>query len=298
MAMPPATGSYTCPYCRTPSDTVDLTCPHCGAPVDVREHISDSGWGAQPPIRDMARIHFSRSTCQISGKYVPVADFGLDENDWVFFSHHVLLYMNPSVRMEALPMAGGWNRMLAGMPLVMMRAAGPGHIAFSHDDPGETVAVPLPANQGIDVAEHRFLVATGNVTYEWHQSNVWYNTQNGDDRETHYPMGMMLDRFTAQGGPGLLLLHSPGNVFIRDLQAGQSILVQPSALMYKDPSVQVRLHFEYPGGTYWSASARMQTKTAWLTLYGPGRVAVQSVFSRPEMVGYVVSSSGATQQRW
>jgi hypothetical protein len=42
----------------------------------------------------------------------------------------------------------------------------------------------------------------------------------------------------------------------------------------------------------------MQTKTAWLTLYGPGRVAVQSVFSRPEMVGYVVSSSGATQQRW
>jgi uncharacterized protein (AIM24 family) len=298
MAMPPTQGAYSCPYCRISSDTVDLTCPHCGAPVDVREHVSDSGWGEQPAIRDMARLHFSRSTCQISGKYVPVADFGLHEDDWVYFSHHVLLFMSPTVRTEALPMAGGWNRVLAGMPLVMMRAAGPGHIAFSHDDPGETIAVPLQANQMIDVAEHRFLVATGNVNYQWHQSNIWYNTQNGDDQETHYPMGMMLDRFTAQAGPGLLLLHSPGNVFIRDLAQGQSILVQPSALIYKDPSVQMQLHFEYPAGAYWFSSSRMQTKTAWLTLYGPGRVAVQSVFRRPEMVGYVVSSSGATQQRW
>ena len=298
MAMPPTQGAYSCPYCRISSDTVDLTCPHCGAPVDVREHVSDSGWGEQPAIRDMARLHFSRSTCQISGKYVPVADFGLHEDDWVYFSHHVLLFMSPTVRTEALPMAGGWNRVLAGMPLVMMRAARPGHIAFSHDDPGETIAVPLQANQMIDVAEHRFLVATGNVNYQWHQSNIWYNTQNGDDQETHYPMGMMLDRFTAQAGPGLLLLHSPGNVFIRDLAQGQSILVQPSALIYKDPSVQMQLHFEYPAGAYWFSSSRMQTKTAWLTLYGPGRVAVQSVFRRPEMVGYVVSSSGATQQRW
>ncbi|HKH87266.1 MAG TPA: AIM24 family protein [Acidimicrobiales bacterium] len=295
---PPGTAVYTCPYCRMPSDTIDLTCPHCGAPADVREHVSDSGWAEQPAIRDMARLHFSRSTCQISGKYVPVADFGLDEQDSVYFSHHVLLHMSPTVRMEAMAMAGGWNRMLAGMPLVMMRAAGPGHIAFSHDDPGETVAVPLPANQSIEVAEHRFLVATGNVVYGWQASGIWYTTQSGDDQETHYPMGMMLDRFTAQAAPGLLLLHSPGNVFIRDLAPGQSILIQPSALLYKDLSVQMRLHFEYPGGAYWFSSARMQTKTTWLTLYGPGRVAIQSVFRRPEMVGYVTSSSGATQQRW
>ena len=67
------TPARTAAYRATPSTR---TCPHCGAPVDVREHVSDSGWGEQPPIRDMARLHFSRSTCQISGKYVPVADFG------------------------------------------------------------------------------------------------------------------------------------------------------------------------------------------------------------------------------
>ena len=67
-------GAYTCPYCRTASDGGGGTCPHCGAPVDVRLRVTDSGWVEQPPIRDMARIRFGRSTCQISGEYVPVAE--------------------------------------------------------------------------------------------------------------------------------------------------------------------------------------------------------------------------------
>jgi hypothetical protein len=33
-------------------------------------------------------------------------------------------------------------------------------------------------------------------------------------------------------------------------------------------------------------------------LQGPGRVAIQSVFEQPEMVGGVVNSSGATTQYW
>ena len=63
--------------------------------MDIRERLSDSGWAEQPPIRDMARIHFSRSTCQIVGKYVPVAEMNLHDDDWVYFSHHVLLHTDP-----------------------------------------------------------------------------------------------------------------------------------------------------------------------------------------------------------
>jgi hypothetical protein len=36
----------------------------------------------------------------------------------------------------------------------------------------------------------------------------------------------------------------------------------------------------------------------WLTLQGPGRVAIQSVFEPPEMVGSVVNSSPATTHYW
>jgi uncharacterized protein (AIM24 family) len=299
MAMPPQTGAYTCPYCRIPSGTPDRTCPHCGAPVDIRAHVSDSGWAEQPGIRDMARIQFGRSTCQISGVYVPVADMNLYEGEWVYFSHHVLLHTAPSVTLDALKMATGWNRRLAGMPLIMMTATGPGHIAFSHDHPGETVAIPLMPNQAMDVVEHRFLVATGNVNYNWEQSGIWYQTGSGDDREMRYPLGMTMDRFRAEAAPGLLLLHAPGNVFLRDLAHGQHILIQPSALLYKDPTVQMNLHFEYPGGSYWFSRASQQCLTAWLALHGPGRVAVQSVFERPETVGYVTDSCwGSTTHHW
>jgi len=292
------TATYTCPYCRIPSEGSGGTCPHCGAPVDIRERVSDSGWAEQPPIRDMARIHFSRSTCQIIGTYVPVAEMNLHDDDWVYFSHHVLLHVDPRVRLDAMKMGSAWNRRLAGMPLIMMTARGPGHIAFSADEPGETIAVPLQHNQAVDVVEHRFLVATGNVSYQWENSGIWFATQNGDDTEYHYPLGQTMDRFWAQGGPGLMLLHAPGNSFIRDLRQGERICIQPSGLIWKDPTVRMFLHFEYPRGSYWFSSARWQAKTVWLTLQGPGRVAIQSVFERPEMVGQVVNCSAATTQYW
>jgi uncharacterized protein (AIM24 family) len=290
--------TYTCPYCRMASDGSGLSCPRCGAPVDVRLRVSRSGWVKQPPIRDMARIRFNRSTCQISGAYVPVAEMALHEQDWVYFSHHVLLHTEPRVRLEPIVMRGGWNRVLAGMPLIMMKAQGPGYVAFSADRPGETLAIPLGPGQAVDVLEHKFLLATGNVGYQWLNSGIWFVTKHGDDSETHYPIGRVIDRFYAQGGPGLLLLHNPGNSFVRDLAPRERILIQPGGLIWKDPTVRMSLHVEYPRGRYWFSSARLQAKSVWLTLHGPGRVAIQSVFRRPETVGRIVRSSGTTWQQW
>jgi uncharacterized protein (AIM24 family) len=295
---PTAQSSYTCPYCRMAGDASGTSCTHCGAPVDIRLRVSKSGWAEQPAIKDMARIRFDRSTCQISGTYVPVAEMNLDPQNAVYFSHHVLLHAEPSVRLEAMKMGGGWNRVLAGMPLIMMQAWGPGHIAFSADHPGETLAIPLAANQSVEVVEHRFLVATSNVNYQWERSGVWFTTRSGDEEEWHYPLGQMMDRFTAHGAPGLLLLHGPGNTFIRDLGPGDRVLMQPSALIWKDPSVQMHLHQEYPRGQYWFSSARWQAKSMWLVLQGPGRIAMQSVFEAPETVGSINRSSPTTTQYW
>jgi uncharacterized protein (AIM24 family) len=292
------TSTYSCPYCRIPSDGAGNTCPHCGAPVDVRERVSDSGWAEMPPIRDMARIHFNRSSCQISGKYVPVAEMKLDQQDSVYFSHHVLLHCDTSVQLDSMRMAGGWNRMLAGMPLYMMTAKGPGYLAISADQPGETLAIPLQANHGVDVVEHRFLIATSNVGYQWQPSGIWFTTQSGNDTEWHYPIGQTMDLFAAHGGPGLLLLHAPGNTFIRDLRQGERILVEPSSLIWKDRTVGMYLHFEYPRGQYWFSSSRWQAKSTWLVLQGPGRIAIKSVFEPPEMTGSVFTSSGATTHYW
>jgi uncharacterized protein (AIM24 family) len=289
--------AYVCRYCRLNSDAAATSCPHCGAPIDVRAIVSRSGWVKQPGITDMARIQFGQSRVQIEGTQVPVADFDLAGQEWIYFSHHSLLWSDPSVRLSNSGLAGGWNRMLAGMPLIMMEARGPGHLALSHNHAGDVVALPLMPGQQVWVREHRFLTATGNIAYTWENTNIWYVTGSGDDRETHYPMGMLGDRFTAHQSPGLLLLHSPGNTFLRDLAPGETILVQPSALLYRDLSVNMHLHLEYPRGQGISWWASFEQRNIWLRLIGPGRVAVQSIFERPESER-ITDHSPATLYRW
>jgi uncharacterized protein (AIM24 family) len=185
------------------------------------------------------------------------------------------------------------------MPLIMVEARGPGHVALSDNHAGEVVALPLQRGQQIWVREHRFLTATGNVRYDWQQTGIWYTTGSGDDQETHYPMGQFGDVFGAHEGPGLLLLHSPGNTFIRDLQPRQSLLIQPSALLYRDVSVRSVLHLEYPrnmGFAFWHN--RWSYRSVWLRLFGPGRVAVQSIYQRPENTDMITSHSYATTHHW
>ena len=142
------------------------------------------------------------------------------------------------------------------------------------------------------------LVATTSVDYSWFQTNVWFTTKNGDETETHYPLGMFMDRFTAGKMPGLLLLHASGNVFVRELAANQQILIKPTALLFKDPTVQMNLHIEQPKVT-WNAWSSWGERYLWLLLRGPGRVAVQSAFEPVEDNGRnMTSHSFMTQSRW
>ncbi|HYY10213.1 MAG TPA: AIM24 family protein, partial [Kineosporiaceae bacterium] len=271
--------------------------PNCGAPLDVRTAVSRSGWVEQPPIRDMTRIQFGQSRVQVEGRQVPVADFALAAGDSVYFSHHTLLWTEHATQLGNSGLGGGWKRMMAGLPLIMMEAHGPGRLALSDNHAGELIALPLQHGQAMWVREHRFLAATGNVGYDYERTGVWYTTGSGDDRETHYPLGQYGDIFSARSGPGLLLLHAPGNVFLRDLQPGEPLLVQPGALVYRDVAVTAHLHLEYPRfqGVSWRST--YEHRMVWLRLVGPGRVAVQSVFGH-QTGGRITSSSGASRQSW
>ena len=184
------------------------------------------------------------------------------------------------------------------MPIFMMQAKGPGHIAFSRDLPGELLALPLQPGQAVDVREHFMLAATNQVAYGWTNTNIWFTTKNGDETETHYPMGVFLDRFSTSNMPGLLLLHASGNVFVRKLAAGQTILIKPTALIFKDPTVSMQLHFEHPNSN-WNLWMSFTQRYLWLKVTGPGRVAIQSAFEPVEDNGRnIVSHSPATRQNW
>jgi uncharacterized protein (AIM24 family) len=292
--------SYVCRYCRQPSDAGAPSCPCCGAPIDIRAAVSTSGWQRQPAIKDMARIQFGQSHVQVIGTLAPIADFALAQGESIYFGHHRLVWSDPSATLATLPMGNSWKRALAGMPIVMMSGTGPGHVALSDNAAGEVIALPLQHGQGIWVREHRFLTAGSAVDYTFRPTNIWFVTGSGDDRETHYPLGQFGDVFTATSGPGLLLIHAPGNTFVRDLAPGETLLVQPTSVIYCDLTVSMHLHMEYPSssGGIWGFWRRFSYRTLWLRLVGPGRVAVQSVFEREESSESINSSSFATTRSW
>ncbi len=297
-APPPAVRSGRCNWCGSEADFSQPSCPACGAALRGPITASEGGWTKLPARKDMAKIQAGNSSCQIEGAYVPVADMNLAAGASVYFTHHVLLWKDPQVNITTMSLQGAWKRMFAGLPLIMTQAQGPGRIAFSKDEPGELIPFCLQPGRSIDVREHMLLAATSNVAYDWFQTGIWFETKNGDDTETHYPVGRVMDRFTAPQTPGLLLLHAAGNIFTRDLGHGQTILVKPTALVFKDPTVDMHLHFEHPDVQFMSWGS-WGNRYLWLRLIGPGRVAIQSVFDRIEGESRNMTRwSNATATRW
>jgi uncharacterized protein (AIM24 family) len=317
--------TYTCPYCRQVSEAATGSCPWCGAPVDVRLRTTDGGWTEQPPIADMTHIQAGQSNVQIEGSICSVADWSLAAGDGLFFPHHVILWQEPSVTLTQMPMSKPWTRHRAGLPMFMMEAAGPGRIAFSHDTPGEVIALPLQAGATIDVTEHRLLTATRGISYDWYESGLYYSTsgrdaadsgagvgllklgldlagnerqERADETRWHYPIGQYLDRFHAGDRPGLVLISAGGNAYTRHLAEGESMLVKPPALIFKDPTVAIQLHVEYPhaGMKLWRTWGN---RYLWLRVWGPGRIGIESCYPPHDDPGTDFQSmSPATQHMW
>ena len=319
--------SYTCPYCRQSSTPNTDNCPQCGAPVSIGLKTTEGGWTDMPPIADLTRIQAGRSSVQIEGSIGAVADWNLAAGEGLYFPHHGLKWVEPSVTLGTVPIVKPWTRYRAGRPLVMLNATGPGHIAFAHQAPGEVIAIPLPAGATVEVGENRLLVATQNVAYDWTESDVWYtasgstsadqgagagllrmgldltgvsddDNRSSEQTEFHYPVGRYLDRFTATDRPGLVLIGAGGNAYQRDLAEGETILVKPPALLFKDPTVAMQLHVEYPaaGLKLWRTWGN---RYLWLRLWGPGRVGIESQYAAAADPGtHFGSMSPATQHLW
>src|SRR6185369_1322793 len=105
---------YRCQWCGFASriGAGATTCPACGAGIDVRAVVDAAGWAELPAIRDMARLQVGRSTCQIEGSYVPVADFALAPGDRVYFNHQTMLWRDTKVRVDIAPISGWFRRLL------------------------------------------------------------------------------------------------------------------------------------------------------------------------------------------
>ena len=223
-----------CRWCHAQSPSSARTCDRCGAPLDVRDTVSDSGWREAPRLRDLTEVHWASSSCQLDAGVVPVVEVALAEADSVFFEHHAMLWKDETVPMSVMSTPGGAKRLLSGLPFVLSVARGPGRVALSRDAPGELIVLPVDPPKEIDVREHALVLASGTLTYS-------FEKLPGLRAMLAAGTGMYLDRYVAQSGPGLMVLHGYGDVFERTLGEGETILVNPGAFFYKDSSVTMEV---------------------------------------------------------
>lgn len=255
-----------CQWCQAMNEPTALNCRACAAPLDIKDLVSESGWREAPRIKDMAEFQFGNSTCQVEGDVVPVAEISLGAGDAVFFEHHVLLWKDDRTPMSVMQLQGGMRRVLAGMPFILSVAQGPGRVAFSRDQTGELVVLPLHPGMEMDVREHAFLLASHNISYSFVRIKGLRNILFGGQ-------GMFMDRFVTTDTPGMLMLHGYGNVFERTLKPSETILLEPGAFLYKDSSVTMDVQpIQLSTGFFGGQSMNLAKMT------GPGRVGIQSMY--------------------
>lgn len=292
-----ADGVKFCGSCGAPLQQANLTPPPqppppgpaYGAPQGVYtppnqyEEYANSTFGNAVPKAELHNpkgpLRIADMTITIDGELVPVVDIMLGNQMPIYFEHHILLWKHPGVQIGFKSLRGAARRFFAGLQIFISEAQGPGNISFSRDSVGQIVALRLQPGQMVEVREHQFLVATGNVDYN-------FTFMQGAANILFSRTGLFIDQFTAQGGEGMLLLHGYGNVFEKMLAPGEALDVEPGAWLWKDPSVQMTVTTvagsQRGGGILGAIGGLMAGASFVLNRFiGPGRVGIQSMTYHP-----------------
>jgi len=224
---------------------------------------------------------FAGVTYHLEGELVPVLHVELQQAS-LYFEHHVLLWKHPQLEIGVRAMKGTIKRMFAGLPIFLTETRGSGHIAFSRDGAGQIVPLHLSRGQSIDVREHQFLAATGDVDYS-------FQTVAGVSNMLFGSSGFFVDTFAATGSDGIVWLHGYGNVFSVELAPGEQIDIEPGGWVYKDRSVSMETQFQRLTTGFLASAGRI----FWNRFTGPGRVGIQSMYYHPPVATETGSGSAA-----
>ncbi len=209
---------------------------------------------------------FAGLTYHVEGELVPVLHIDLGHIP-VYFEHHILLWKEPQVRIDVKQLSGAFKRVIAGMPICMVQAMGPGQIGFSRDGAGHVFGIHFQGRQSLDVREHQWLAATDTLSYTFNRVKGFANMMMSGT-------GIFIDTFTCMAPEGILWLHGYGNVFELNLAAGEVIDVEPGGWIYKDPSVSMETVVQQLGTSLFAGNSQL----VFNRFRGPGRLGVQSMY--------------------
>jgi uncharacterized protein (AIM24 family) len=204
---------------------------------------------------------------RVQGELVPMLHIRLDGSVPVYFEHHVVLWKDPALDIGMKAVKGAFRRMVAGMPVFMTEARGPGEIAFSRDGAGHVFPLHLGAGEAIQVREHQFLAATGNIEYG-------FSRVKGIGSMLFGSSGFFMDRFSGSQHEGVVWLHGYGNVFEKLLGPGEQIDVEPGGWIYRDDGVRMEQKVYGLRTGIFGGSGNL----VFNRFTGPGRVGIQSMY--------------------
>jgi len=164
---------------------------------------------------------------RIHGTTMPAIEFLLQPGETIISEAGELSWMTSTINMHTHTQAGGGGgffgaikRMAGGGTLFMTEytAVGyPGEVAFATKVPGHIVPVELHGNDDYMVHRHGFLCATQGIALGvGFQQSLGAGIFGGD--------GFLLQRISGQGTAWLEL---SGEVVIKELRPGETILVHP-----------------------------------------------------------------------
>jgi uncharacterized protein (TIGR00266 family) len=164
---------------------------------------------------------------RITGTTMPVLEFLLDHNDAIISEAGELSWMSPNVQMTThTQFAGGGGlfgaikRIAGGGSLFMTEyraMGGPGELAFATRVPGHIVPVEIAPGYEYFIHRHGFLCATDGIALSvGFQQSLGAGIFGGD--------GFLLQKV---GGQGTAWLELSGELVVRDLRPGETLLVHP-----------------------------------------------------------------------
>jgi len=170
---------------------------------------------------------------EISGSTLQTLDVHLSAGESVFTESGGMAWMKGEIEMTTNTRGGllkGLARSLSGESLFLTSytcKSGESVVTFTPEAPGSVVPVELGANQSRICQKDAFMVAVDSVTLEMHFRKKLGTGLFGGE-------GFILQKLT---GPGMAWVEIAGEVREYNLQAGETMKVDPGHIAMYEPSV-------------------------------------------------------------
>lgn len=205
----------------------------------------------------------------IQGTVMQSCEVALDQGEAVYTEAGGMAWMTANIEMETNMkggLLGALQRAVSGESLFVTTyrcSSGSGYVTFTLESPGKIVPIELAPGQSLICQRDAFMCAAESVTLEMHMHKRLGAALFGGE-------GIFMQKVT---GPGHAVFELAGEIVEYNLEAGQTLKVDPGHVAMMDPTVDFDIT-RVPGirNIFLSGEGLFLAQVS-----GPGRVWLQTM---------------------